>query len=83
MSTSDGLGGSPGRNQMSHLRSRKPIKYGASGEAAIANLVKGQRLRAAAAKAIRSKQRVMTRHGGGDGLPTDGPVMTRTNFRGR
>ena len=60
MASKDGLGGSPGRDQLTHLRSRKGIQYGASGEDAKANLEKGQGLRAqrvrSRAAAIRAKQ---------------------------
>ena len=75
MASRDGLGGVPGRDQLTHLRSRKPIKYGASGEDAIGNLVQGQGLRAARvhsrAAAIRAKQKAFT-GAAKDGLPVRG-----------
>lgn len=79
MASKDGLGGSPGRDQMTHLRGRKPLKYGASGEDAIGNLEKGQGLRAnrvrSKAAAIKAKERVMFVGAAREGLPVD-PVRT-------
>jgi hypothetical protein len=72
MAARDGLAGSPGRDQLTHLRSRKPIQYGASGEDAIGNLEKGQGLRAqrvrSRASAIKARQRAFAAPAK-DGLP--------------
>jgi hypothetical protein len=80
MASRDGLAGVPGRDQLTHLRSRKGIKYGASGEDAIGNLEKGQGLRAqrvrSRASAIKARQKAIA------GAATDGLPVSPLPRRG-